>query len=240
MVVFLRHRDQRTFHRRNSRARRLVESKLSGLSRGRARIVAISNDDHGKIRGNVHGARSRTGPNNESDGACADFAFAGQRRLRHFAHSQGSWTAGTGYRDTMRHSQWLNLAGFPGCHRTDEQIRGRIADRSANYWPAERRRTRSRGRRATRTGSRVVATAAACRKIQAHCSLVDLWLWNFVPLSTIAPGPSLTPAGHLFSRLGKLDFRLFLAAQSLQHLSSHEMCILVFRCEFNRQLDLMR
>ena len=31
-----------------------------------------------------------------------------------FRHGEGNWQAGTGYRDTMRHSQWLNLAGFPG------------------------------------------------------------------------------------------------------------------------------
>ncbi|MEQ1354781.1 MAG: amidase [Candidatus Acidiferrum sp.] len=31
-----------------------------------------------------------------------------------FRHGDGNWRAGTGYRDTMRHSQWLNLAGFPG------------------------------------------------------------------------------------------------------------------------------
>jgi len=31
-----------------------------------------------------------------------------------FRHGEGSYRPGTGYRDTMRHSQWLNLAGFPG------------------------------------------------------------------------------------------------------------------------------
>ncbi len=31
-----------------------------------------------------------------------------------FRHGEGNYRAGTGYRDTMRHSQWLNLAGFPG------------------------------------------------------------------------------------------------------------------------------
>jgi Asp-tRNA(Asn)/Glu-tRNA(Gln) amidotransferase A subunit family amidase len=31
-----------------------------------------------------------------------------------FRHGEGHWKPGTGYRDTMRHSQWLNLAGFPG------------------------------------------------------------------------------------------------------------------------------
>jgi Asp-tRNA(Asn)/Glu-tRNA(Gln) amidotransferase A subunit family amidase len=31
-----------------------------------------------------------------------------------FRHGKGNWKAGEGYRDTMRHSQWLNLAGFPG------------------------------------------------------------------------------------------------------------------------------
>ena len=31
-----------------------------------------------------------------------------------FRHGQGSYKPGSGYRDTMRHSQWLNLAGFPG------------------------------------------------------------------------------------------------------------------------------
>jgi len=31
-----------------------------------------------------------------------------------FRHGEGNWRAGTGYRQTMRHSQWLNLAGFPG------------------------------------------------------------------------------------------------------------------------------
>jgi Asp-tRNA(Asn)/Glu-tRNA(Gln) amidotransferase A subunit family amidase len=31
-----------------------------------------------------------------------------------FRHGQGNWQPGCGYRDTMRHSQWLNLAGFPG------------------------------------------------------------------------------------------------------------------------------
>jgi Asp-tRNA(Asn)/Glu-tRNA(Gln) amidotransferase A subunit family amidase len=31
-----------------------------------------------------------------------------------FGHGKGNWKTGEGYRDTMRHSQWLNLAGFPG------------------------------------------------------------------------------------------------------------------------------
>ncbi len=31
-----------------------------------------------------------------------------------FRHGGGSYADGTGYLDTMRHSQWLNLAGFPG------------------------------------------------------------------------------------------------------------------------------
>jgi Asp-tRNA(Asn)/Glu-tRNA(Gln) amidotransferase A subunit family amidase len=31
-----------------------------------------------------------------------------------FRHGQGNWQPGCGYRDTMRHAQWLNLAGFPG------------------------------------------------------------------------------------------------------------------------------
>ncbi len=31
-----------------------------------------------------------------------------------FRHGEGNWNPRTGYRDTMRHSQWLNLAGFPG------------------------------------------------------------------------------------------------------------------------------
>jgi Asp-tRNA(Asn)/Glu-tRNA(Gln) amidotransferase A subunit family amidase len=31
-----------------------------------------------------------------------------------FRHGEGNWQPKTGYRDTMRHSQWLNLAGFPG------------------------------------------------------------------------------------------------------------------------------
>jgi Asp-tRNA(Asn)/Glu-tRNA(Gln) amidotransferase A subunit family amidase len=31
-----------------------------------------------------------------------------------FRHGDGNWSPKTGYRDTMRHSQWLNLAGFPG------------------------------------------------------------------------------------------------------------------------------
>jgi len=31
-----------------------------------------------------------------------------------FRHGEGNWNPGTGYRDTMRHSQWLNLVGFPG------------------------------------------------------------------------------------------------------------------------------
>jgi Asp-tRNA(Asn)/Glu-tRNA(Gln) amidotransferase A subunit family amidase len=31
-----------------------------------------------------------------------------------FRHGEGTWQHGTGYRETMRHSQWLNLAGFPG------------------------------------------------------------------------------------------------------------------------------
>ena len=31
-----------------------------------------------------------------------------------FRHGEGNWQPVTGYRDTMRHSQWLNLAGFPG------------------------------------------------------------------------------------------------------------------------------
>jgi Asp-tRNA(Asn)/Glu-tRNA(Gln) amidotransferase A subunit family amidase len=31
-----------------------------------------------------------------------------------FGHGGGNWNPYTGYRDTMRHSQWLNLAGFPG------------------------------------------------------------------------------------------------------------------------------
>ena len=31
-----------------------------------------------------------------------------------FRHGQGNWQPVLGYRDTMRHAQWLNLAGFPG------------------------------------------------------------------------------------------------------------------------------
>ena len=31
-----------------------------------------------------------------------------------FRHGEGNWKPASGYRDTMRHSQWLNLAGFPG------------------------------------------------------------------------------------------------------------------------------
>ncbi len=31
-----------------------------------------------------------------------------------FRHGQGNYHRGTGYRDTMRFSQWLNLTGFPG------------------------------------------------------------------------------------------------------------------------------
>jgi Asp-tRNA(Asn)/Glu-tRNA(Gln) amidotransferase A subunit family amidase len=31
-----------------------------------------------------------------------------------FRHGQGNYLPGTGYRDTMRFSQWLNLTGFPG------------------------------------------------------------------------------------------------------------------------------
>ena len=31
-----------------------------------------------------------------------------------FRHGEGNYSPGTGYRDTMRFSQWLNLAGFPG------------------------------------------------------------------------------------------------------------------------------
>jgi len=31
-----------------------------------------------------------------------------------FHHGQGNYLPGTGYRDTMRFSQWLNLTGFPG------------------------------------------------------------------------------------------------------------------------------
>jgi amidase len=31
-----------------------------------------------------------------------------------FHHGEGSYAPGTGYRDTMRFSQWLNLTGFPG------------------------------------------------------------------------------------------------------------------------------
>jgi Asp-tRNA(Asn)/Glu-tRNA(Gln) amidotransferase A subunit family amidase len=31
-----------------------------------------------------------------------------------FRHGEGNWQRGSGYRDTMRHVQWLNLAGFPG------------------------------------------------------------------------------------------------------------------------------
>jgi Asp-tRNA(Asn)/Glu-tRNA(Gln) amidotransferase A subunit family amidase len=31
-----------------------------------------------------------------------------------FRHGDGNYKQGTGYRDTMRYSQWLNLAGFPG------------------------------------------------------------------------------------------------------------------------------
>lgn len=31
-----------------------------------------------------------------------------------FRHGEGNWKPGVGYRETMRHSQWLNLAGFPG------------------------------------------------------------------------------------------------------------------------------
>lgn len=31
-----------------------------------------------------------------------------------FRHGEGSWRGVSGYRETMRHSQWLNLVGFPG------------------------------------------------------------------------------------------------------------------------------
>lgn len=31
-----------------------------------------------------------------------------------FRHGEGNYSPGTGYRDTMRFSQWLNLTGFPG------------------------------------------------------------------------------------------------------------------------------
>ena len=31
-----------------------------------------------------------------------------------FRHGEGNWNPEKGYRSTMRHSQWLNLAGFPG------------------------------------------------------------------------------------------------------------------------------
>jgi Asp-tRNA(Asn)/Glu-tRNA(Gln) amidotransferase A subunit family amidase len=31
-----------------------------------------------------------------------------------FRHGEGNYQPGTGYRDTMRYSQWLNLTGFPG------------------------------------------------------------------------------------------------------------------------------
>jgi Asp-tRNA(Asn)/Glu-tRNA(Gln) amidotransferase A subunit family amidase len=31
-----------------------------------------------------------------------------------FRHGEGNWQPGCGYRDTMRHAQWLNLTGFPG------------------------------------------------------------------------------------------------------------------------------
>ena len=31
-----------------------------------------------------------------------------------FRHGEGNYQPGTGYLDTMRHSQWLNLTGFPG------------------------------------------------------------------------------------------------------------------------------
>lgn len=31
-----------------------------------------------------------------------------------FRHGQGNWQPGTGYRETMRHAQWLNLTGMPG------------------------------------------------------------------------------------------------------------------------------
>jgi len=31
-----------------------------------------------------------------------------------FRHGEGNYRPGTGYLDTMRHSQWLNLTGFPG------------------------------------------------------------------------------------------------------------------------------
>lgn len=31
-----------------------------------------------------------------------------------FRHGEGNYAPGTGYRDTMRYAQWLNLTGFPG------------------------------------------------------------------------------------------------------------------------------
>ncbi|HLZ11959.1 MAG TPA: amidase [Candidatus Acidoferrum sp.] len=31
-----------------------------------------------------------------------------------FLHGEGTWRSPSGYRETMRHSQWLNLAGLPG------------------------------------------------------------------------------------------------------------------------------
>jgi len=35
-----------------------------------------------------------------------------------FRHGEGNWNSDKGYRSTMRHSQWLNLAGFPGVSLT--------------------------------------------------------------------------------------------------------------------------
>jgi Asp-tRNA(Asn)/Glu-tRNA(Gln) amidotransferase A subunit family amidase len=62
--------------------------------------------------------------------ACADRDVAREKTLRQmdkvpillspvstapaFRHGEGNYKPGIGYRDTMRFSQWLNLAGFPG------------------------------------------------------------------------------------------------------------------------------
>jgi Asp-tRNA(Asn)/Glu-tRNA(Gln) amidotransferase A subunit family amidase len=62
--------------------------------------------------------------------ACADRDLLRAEILRHmrdepillspvssgpaFRHGEGNYAPGTGYRDTMRFSQWLNLTGFPG------------------------------------------------------------------------------------------------------------------------------
>lgn len=53
-----------------------------------------------------------------------------------FRHGQGNYCPGTGYLDTMRFSQWLNLTGFPGAAVPISLSKRRSSYRRADHRPA--------------------------------------------------------------------------------------------------------